>query len=66
VPEHLKTLYIATVSDVSGFGNPAYKDLMTQGLIDKFQGIIRLILSKARRCSVICQNTFNSRYRCLP
>jgi hypothetical protein len=37
VPGHLKTLNISNVNDLSGFGNPEYKDLLTQSIIDNFQ-----------------------------
>lgn len=37
VPGHLKTLNITNVNDLSGFGNPEYKDLLTQSIIDNFQ-----------------------------
>ncbi len=37
VPEHLKTLYIATVEDNSGFGNPQYRDFFAQKIHDKFR-----------------------------
>lgn len=36
VPEHLKTMHIPAVIDVSGFGNPAYQVELTQSLIDNF------------------------------
>lgn len=36
IPDHLKTIYIATVNDVSGFGNPLYKDVLTENLITNF------------------------------
>ena len=37
VPGHLKTLNISNVNDLSSFGNPEYKDLLTQSIIDNFQ-----------------------------
>jgi hypothetical protein len=37
IPSHLKTLYIAAVNDNSGFGNPEYRDLLTNNLIDVFR-----------------------------
>jgi len=37
VPEHLKTLTIATVNDQSGFGNPEYKLILTESLINNFK-----------------------------
>ena len=37
VPAHLKTINIANVNDASGFGNPEYRDLMMQNLLDNFQ-----------------------------
>lgn len=37
IPAHLKTLYISAVNDNSGFGNPEYRDLLTNNLIDVFR-----------------------------
>ncbi len=37
VPEHLKTLYIPSVNDKSGLGNPQYREQLMQMLIDKFR-----------------------------
>jgi len=37
LPEHLKTLYIATVNDNSGYGNPKYREKLTQVLLEKFR-----------------------------
>ena len=37
IPEYLKTLYIATVTDNSGFGDPKYRDALTQLLVQKFR-----------------------------
>lgn len=37
VPEHLKTMTIATVNDQSGFGNPEYKIILTESLINNFR-----------------------------
>ncbi|PKL85739.1 MAG: hypothetical protein CVV22_06150 [Ignavibacteriae bacterium HGW-Ignavibacteriae-1] len=37
IPSHLKTLYIAAVNDNSGFGNPEYRNLLTNNLIDVFR-----------------------------
>ncbi|MDQ1266408.1 MAG: hypothetical protein QG635_1560 [Bacteroidota bacterium] len=37
IPEYLKTLYISTVNDNSGFGNPNYRNNLTQLLVDKFR-----------------------------
>lgn len=37
MPEDLKTLGIGTVNDQSGFGNPEYKILLTESLIDNFR-----------------------------
>ena len=37
VPEHLKTLYIPSVNDKSGLGNPQYREQLMQLLIDKFR-----------------------------
>lgn len=35
-PDHLKTMTIQNVSDNSGFGNPQYREILTQGIIDLF------------------------------
>ena len=37
VPDHLKTLQIAPVGDNSGYGNPAFKDKLSQQLFQKFK-----------------------------
>jgi len=37
VPTHLKTINIQNVNDVSGFGNPEYKDLLFHNLLNNFQ-----------------------------
>lgn len=37
VPEHLKTIVIPAVDDNSNWGNPAFKDLLYQELIQNFQ-----------------------------
>ena len=37
IPEHLKTLQIATVLDNSGFGDPRYRDYLTTNIIDQFR-----------------------------
>ncbi len=37
VPEHLKTIYIASVGDNSGYGNPVFRDYLSQNLTLKFQ-----------------------------
>lgn len=37
VPPHLKTLYIESVNDASGFGNPLYGNQLTQLLIENFE-----------------------------
>ncbi len=37
LPEHLKTLYISTVNDNSGYGNPKFREKLTQVLMDKFR-----------------------------
>ncbi|MFC2130060.1 LPS assembly lipoprotein LptE [Bacteroidota bacterium] len=37
IPEHLKTLYISSVSDNSGYGNPVYRESLFQKLVSKFQ-----------------------------
>ena len=36
-PDYLNTLYIASVTDNSGYGNPTYKDKMTNELINVFR-----------------------------
>lgn len=37
IPKHLKTMFIATVKDNSGYGNPSYRDILTNELISEFQ-----------------------------
>jgi hypothetical protein len=37
VPEHLKTMQIGPVGDNSGYGNPGYKDKLSQLLFEKFR-----------------------------
>jgi len=37
IPEHLKTINISSVSDNSGYGNPAYREVLFQKLVSKFQ-----------------------------
>jgi hypothetical protein len=37
VPDYLKTLQVATVNDNSGFGNPIYREQLTQNLINRFR-----------------------------
>jgi len=37
VPDYLKDLYIATVNDNSGYGNPSYRSTLTENLINKFK-----------------------------
>ncbi len=37
IPDHLKTIYIAAVSDNSGYGNPKYRENFYLKLIEKFQ-----------------------------
>ena len=37
IPDHIKSLYIATVEDNSGYGNPQYRDFFTQDLYEKFR-----------------------------
>ena len=36
-PEWLKTIYIATVTDNSGYGDPKYRDYLTTQLVNKFK-----------------------------
>lgn len=36
-PEHLKSINIQNVTDISGFGNPEYKEILFQQLLDDFQ-----------------------------
>lgn len=35
-PAHLKTMTIQNVNDNSGFGNPQYREILTQNIIDLF------------------------------
>ena len=37
IPPHIKNLQISTVEDISGFGNPLYRDELTTRLFDKFR-----------------------------
>ncbi len=37
MPEHLKTIYVSAVADNSGYGNPLYRDNMTQLLVERFR-----------------------------
>lgn len=37
IPPHLKTLYIANVDDMSGLGNPTYRELLMQKLFENFR-----------------------------
>lgn len=37
LPEYMKTMYLATVNDNSGYGNPRYREQLTQVLIEKFR-----------------------------
>ncbi|MFA6572438.1 MAG: LPS assembly lipoprotein LptE [Bacteroidota bacterium] len=37
IPEHLKTLYLSSVNDNSGYGDPRYRENLYQLLIDKFK-----------------------------
>lgn len=36
-PEYLNSLFIAPVIDNSGYGNPKYREILAQNLVDKFQ-----------------------------
>lgn len=44
VPEHLKTIQIPTVDDVSGFGDARYRDILTTQLIAAFRSDNSLIV----------------------
>jgi hypothetical protein len=37
IPSHLKTITILSVTDNSGLGNPRYREILTQQLIEKFR-----------------------------
>ena len=37
IPEHIKSLQISPVDDVSGYGNPKYRDELSQTLFDTFR-----------------------------
>jgi hypothetical protein len=37
IPSHLKTMYIGNVNDNSGYGNPSYRNILMQSLIEKFK-----------------------------
>lgn len=57
VPEYLKTINIEAVEDVSGFGDPTYRDLLNDLLITDFEddGTFRIVQrnSDARLVSTI-------------
>jgi outer membrane lipopolysaccharide assembly protein LptE/RlpB len=44
VPDHLKTISIASSNDNSGFGNPRFRDILNRRLIDKFRNDNTLVL----------------------
>jgi len=37
IPEHIKTIYISSIRDNSGYGNPNYREMLTKNIIDKFR-----------------------------
>lgn len=37
IPNHLKTIYIPSVKDNSGYGNPKYRETLSQKLIEEFR-----------------------------
>lgn len=37
IPEHIKTIYISSIRDNSGYGNPNYREMLTQNIIDNFR-----------------------------
>jgi len=37
IPPHLKSIYIQPVVDNSGYGNPTFRDILAQSLIDEFR-----------------------------
>lgn len=37
IPPHLKSIYIQPVQDKSGYGNPLFRDILAQALIDEFR-----------------------------
>ncbi|HPO62231.1 MAG TPA: LptE family protein [Candidatus Kapabacteria bacterium] len=37
IPEHIKTIYISSIKDNSGYGNPNYREKLTQNIIDNFR-----------------------------
>lgn len=48
LPEHLKTLEIAPVADVSGFGAPQYKDYLAERIIENFRNDHTLEITQSR------------------
>jgi hypothetical protein len=48
VPDHIKTINVATVNDNSGYGDPRYKTRMTNVLIEEFQNDNSLELVERR------------------
>jgi hypothetical protein len=44
VPEHLETLYIAPVEDVSGFGDPQFRILLNEEMIRNFEDDASFVL----------------------
>jgi hypothetical protein len=47
VPEHLKTISIGFASDNSGFGNPRFRDILTQRLVERFRNDNTFVLIDA-------------------
>ena len=37
IPEHIKTIYISSIRDNSGYGNPNYRETLTQNIINNFR-----------------------------
>lgn len=37
IPDHIKTLYIASVNDNSGYGNPQYREELTELIFQEFR-----------------------------
>lgn len=37
IPGHIKTIHISSIRDNSGYGNPNYREMLTQSIIDNFR-----------------------------
>jgi lipopolysaccharide assembly LptE-like protein len=48
IPDHIKTIKVATVNDNSGYGDPRYKTRLTNVLIEEFQNDNSLELAERK------------------